>query len=799
MGVGMNLDADRAEIAHFVEALFQHASDGTIVSLRAFADDKPWRTDLWRSVRLGPDRTQLIDAALRLATQAASAATPVVLCPPVATFKGWQATEENLADGLAISVDCDVRPADARERLENLLGPASVIVASGGEWTDPATGEVQDKLHLYWRLAVPARTPEEHANLKLARRLAQMIVGADATGVPPVHPLRWPGSWHRKGKPRLARIVGGNPQRETVLSEALWILRDELGDIDESPHRNGEPQAPIERLEAAMLMLPNADRHWDEWNKFGMALWRASGGSDEGLELFKRWSANSVKYNEAATKARWQHYHRSPPNRIGAGTIFYAAAEEWVDPNWDDYGDPLEWSAGITPEPSDCQPTPTPKPNGGAAPSTGAGTPTPKPNGADTDALPAEPGWPVLGPVAYQGLVGKIVRTIEPQSEADPSALLIQLLTAFGNTIGRSCYCSISAAQHHGRVFVALVGDTAVGRKGTALAMVMMLFNRLRCTQLNRSSGLSSGEGLIQAVRDPTTRIKDAEEEIIDQGVADKRLLIIEEELSRVLRVMARPENILSTVLRSVWDGIDLSTMTKSPVRATAPHISIIAHTTKADIVKYLNSTEAANGFGNRFMFWLTKRSKLLPRGGSVDERVIEDLVGSLDAAVNFAVGTGGREMRIGMDNDAWALWDTAYSHLSAERPGMLGAMTARAAPYVRRLALIYALLDRSQVVNRVHLEAALECWRYSEASTRYLFGDATGDALTDEVLRVLKEAGSKGMARSALRNEFGRHRSSAELGRALNLLAAHGLAIKDRVATAGRPVERWRCLIAQG
>jgi hypothetical protein len=147
---------------------------------------------------------------------------------------------------LVLSVECDAHPAEARAKLEALLGPATVIVASGGEWTDPESGEIQDKLHLYWRLATPARTGEEHESLKLARRLAQMIVGADATGVPPVHPLRWPGSWHRKGKPRLARIVGGDPRRETVLSEALMILRDELGDIDETPRRNGELQAPIE-------------------------------------------------------------------------------------------------------------------------------------------------------------------------------------------------------------------------------------------------------------------------------------------------------------------------------------------------------------------------------------------------------------------------------------------------------------------------------------------------------------------------------------------------------------------------
>jgi hypothetical protein len=63
--------------------------------------------------------------------------------------------------------------------------------------------------------------------------------------------------------------------------------------------------------------------------------------------------------------------------------------------------------------------------------------------------------------------------------------------------------------------------------------------------QLITGAGLSSGEGLIHAVRDPVTKVnKEGQEETVDPGVADKRLLIKESEFSRVLRVMGRPENI---------------------------------------------------------------------------------------------------------------------------------------------------------------------------------------------------------------------------------------------------------------
>jgi putative DNA primase/helicase len=327
------LEPDRDQIRAFVGALFRHADPGSFVSLRAFGHDRAWRTDLWRMMAIGVDHASLIDVAVAFARACANTPENVVFCPPVVTFRSGPGTAEaNLANGLAISVECDKQPNQARDILEDLLGPATVIVASGGQWTVPETGEVQDKLHLHWRLAVPARTPEEHANLKLARRVAQQLVGSDGSAVPSVHPLRWPGSWHRKGQPRLTRIVGGDPERETVLADALMILRDTLGDIDDAPHRPGEPQADLDRIEAALLMIPNPDLSWDQWNRIGMATFAATGGRAEGLAFFDGWSAKSGKYDRATTGARWDHYHRSPPTRIGAGTLFHEAAVSWVDP-----------------------------------------------------------------------------------------------------------------------------------------------------------------------------------------------------------------------------------------------------------------------------------------------------------------------------------------------------------------------------------------------------------------------------------------------------------------------------------
>ena len=61
----------------------------------------------------------------------------------------------------------------------------------------------------------------------------------------------------------------------------------------------------------------------------------------------------------------------------------------------------------------------------------------------------------------------------------------------------------------------------------------------------------------------------------------------------------------------------------------------------------------------------------------------------------------------------------TVYPALSAEQPGLLGAITARAEAQTMRLALIYALLDGAGEIDRVHIEAALAVWAFCEASAR--------------------------------------------------------------------------------
>jgi hypothetical protein len=415
-------------------------------------------------------------------------------------------------------------------------------------------------------------------------------------------------------------------------------------------------------------------------------------------------------------------------------------------------------------------------------------------------AVPEPPPWPdPLAEEAFHGLPGRIVRTIEPSSEADPAALLVQTLVAFGSAVGRGAYFAVEGDRHHANEFAVLVGRTSKARKGTSWGRVHSLLRQAaeRWATERVQSGLSSGEGLIWAVRDPITkreRVKERGEQVryeeveADPGVLDKRLLVYEPEFANVLKQTERQGNTVSVVLRQAWDGQDLRTMTKnSPARAAGAHVSLIGHITADELRRYLTQTETANGFGNRHLWVCADRSKLLPEGGRVDAEAWAGLGKELEAAIEFARGAG----EVSRDDEARAVWLEVYAELSEGRPGLAGALLARAEAHVMRLAMLYALLDRSALILAPHLIAALALWEYVERSVYHVFGDSLGDPVADELLRLLRSCPG-GMTRSEVGNHYGRHQPSERIGRALGLLLQHRLARFERQETGGRPVERW-------
>jgi hypothetical protein len=182
----------------------------------------------------------------------------------------------------------------------------------------------------------------------------------------------------------------------------------------------------------------------------------------------------------------------------------------------------------------------------------------------------------------------------------------------------------------------------------------------------------------------------------------------------------------------------------KIPPRATGALISIVGHITADELRRYLDRTEAGNGFANRFIYLCVRRSKCLPVGGAL----LDDDLRPLAKRIAEAIGHARRVSRLTLSDAASFLWHTVYPALSQGMPGMLGAVTSRSEAQVIRLAMIYALLDLCTEIQPEHLKAALAIWEYAEASARYVFGSALGNPLADEIVRALRAAGAAGLSR---------------------------------------------------
>jgi hypothetical protein len=386
----------------------------------------------------------------------------------------------------------------------------------------------------------------------------------------------------------------------------------------------------------------------------------------------------------------------------------------------------------------------------------------------------------------FPGIVGEVVSTFEPHTEAAPVAIAAQFIVAFGNAAGGGPHFHIGETRHGVNENVVLVGKTSRSRKGDSRAAALRPLQDADpdwCT--NVTSGLSTGEGLIHAVRDRVEKIdKEGERVVIDEGIADKRLLVCETEFANPLKQFKRETNILSCILRDAWDGKPvLRTLTKtSPTRATAAHISIIGHATPADLTEYLADVEAANGLGNRFMFVLVDRVKRLPDPGRADTDTVEMLSGKVRALLEHArtVGTLQRTAA------ASALWRSIYAKLSTDQPGLLGSLLARSEAHVARLSALFALLAHASSIDEVHLLSALAFWDYVEASTKIIFADRTGNDAADRIRGELLPGQS--LALSEIREEiFANHVSAGRLSSAINLLVELGEMTTHSEETAGR------------
>jgi len=284
--------------------------------------------------------------------------------------------------------------------------------------------------------------------------------------------------------------------------------------------------------------------------------------------------------------------------------------------------------------------------------------------------------------------------------------------------------------------------------------------------------GLSSGEGLINAIRDPSDDPKSN-----DMGVTDKRLLVVEPEFANVLAQCKRESSILSPIIRNLYDGKTLAPLTKANrIQATNPHVVIIGHITQHELNQKSGPLEAANGFLNRFLICAIERDQLVPLPKKTSDAMIDKLAQELINTLRFidqeATKTNGC-FEIDFTPEAEACWVQIYPTLTQERLDHIGSLMARMEVYARMLTMIFCLLDKKTEMEVKHLKAALLWIDYIVASIEYIFGQGPAQQkqteiqeLADRIESLFSKTGS--MTKTAINNALGGHVKSERIDEAL-------------------------------
>lgn len=378
-------------------------------------------------------------------------------------------------------------------------------------------------------------------------------------------------------------------------------------------------------------------------------------------------------------------------------------------------------------------------------------------------------------PTMFYGLLGDTVKALEPYTESDPHGLMMVLLSEFGNAVGADPYFLADGARHGTRIDVLMVGNTSKGRKGTVQGNIDRIMQTAdpEWWEEAKTSGLSSGEGLISAA----------------DGTKDrpKRLLVTETEFARALTVAKRGDNVLSMIIRQAYDDTHLSILTKSRVKGNG-HISIIGHITLDELHKTLSFVEITNGSMNRFLFANVHRSKELPHGGGPGaQEAIDQYAPRIGEALKAAREI--EEMKRSLE--ASKKWEELYTKWAKDDDDEL---SARAPANVLRLSMIFALVDRSSIIEIEHLLSANEVWEYNLKSIKSIFREGLNGHL-GKLARALEKAHPNWMTGKEVSAVFSYNLKSKELDELKRQLEDMGMMERQRSQPSGkrgRPLERY-------
>jgi hypothetical protein len=343
-------------------------------------------------------------------------------------------------------------------------------------------------------------------------------------------------------------------------------------------------------------------------------------------------------------------------------------------------------------------------------------------------------------PVAFDGLLGGMVGDLSSGTDASEVGLLGSLIAFTGALVpGQAYFHRLQTSSP----YIALVGESSIGRKGTAMTRVMdAMGEALQIVTVNRAvlDGMNSGEGLVSSLYYKKEHFP------YEPCVG----LVFEEEYASLLASRGRDGSTLDPKMRQAFDGGPLSNRKAGESKTVVPPywLPALIGITPVELRARLEPGALQSGSANRWLYLPVIRRDVIP----------------LNTAPAFSKDNRDRLLKAraaAAEKPATLNVDPAVTHTLAEYADFLPSvsvgvardLTRRLAIIGFRVALVHALIERAGSVTSSHLARALALTEYARRGIAWVFGDTIGNPDANLLLRHLHATG--GLTRTAISREI--------------------------------------------
>lgn len=402
---------------------------------------------------------------------------------------------------------------------------------------------------------------------------------------------------------------------------------------------------------------------------------------------------------------------------------------------------------------------------------------------------------PFIKEECFHGIAGLLANESAPLVGVSREAVLFQFLIFVGNMCAHNFYFNLGGSKLYLNDYLLIVGETSKAKKGTSLKTVKYFIEKINEEYFNTCirTGVNSGEGLVNAVRDRViTSEKNKKGEIIetvlDEGGKSKIALFIEPEFSRLMKSGKRDGNTATEILRQAWDGDYLEVVVKKDSCSSSDHhISMIGHITQSEFGFLNSNVDSTNGYLNRFLFCRIFNGEPVPLPISFDTLSFS-FMPRLHAAMSFIKNSEFGEIKF--EEDAIPLWNEIYIEFYNSQDDSNAELYARTPTHMLKVAMTFAVLDCSYFISKEHLLAAKAIIDYSNDSIKFIFSSPSKVKIGKEqrVIDFISKKGGSVLRSEVMRELFNKKIKADDLDILKDTLISQNLIIIENIPGA----ERW-------